>query len=372
MSPNEKRIRNARINLLTGRVPGVNAAAATFFSLLSLRLELAEDASIPWMATDGKWLLYGPRVGEFTHPELVGVVAHEVLHCGLKHFARRNGRNPRRWNRAGDLAINWILREAGFRLPAGALIPGEGQYAHLPVGLSAEQYYDLLGDEEGDDESRTFGEVIDGDGDSSTDWDIAVAQAAAAAGTLPGALGRAVSRAIEPQIRWQDALRDWVDRYSNRDDYSWSHPSRRSTTQYILPGLRSEGLGRILIMIDTSGSISDQEYAIFAAETEAVLGLAPCEVEVCFCDCAIHDTRHWTPSDGPLDFSTTGGGGGTSHVPAFEWAAQFSDAVGIIAFTDLQTVFPKSPPDIPVLWVTPRTDTVTAPFGTVLVAHSQA
>src|SRR5947199_2164 len=95
----------ARARLILGR----NAASA-FFATLALRLVPAADDSIPTAATDGHALLVNPAfVLGLTPDELVGVVAHEVMHCALCHHARRAGREPARWNVACDLAVNPLL-----------------------------------------------------------------------------------------------------------------------------------------------------------------------------------------------------------------------------------------------------------------------
>ncbi|MHC1745343.1 MAG: hypothetical protein AB9873_20260 [Syntrophobacteraceae bacterium] len=59
------------------------------------------------------------------------------------HQARRGERDPRRWNVAGDLAINPILEESGFRLPAGRLLDPAFK------GMSAEAIYSRLPESSG-------------------------------------------------------------------------------------------------------------------------------------------------------------------------------------------------------------------------------
>src|SRR5439155_22669971 len=84
----------ARARLILGR-----GAASAFFATLALRLTPHADDSVPTAATDGRTLLLNPAFALGLSPEeLVGVVAHEVLHCALCHHARRSGRAPARWN----------------------------------------------------------------------------------------------------------------------------------------------------------------------------------------------------------------------------------------------------------------------------------
>jgi predicted metal-dependent peptidase len=94
-------------------------AKSCFFATLALRLLPGPDWGIDTLATDGRRLAYRPDfVTTLTPDELLGVVAHEVLHNALAHHARRDWREPRRWNVACDLAVNPLL-DAGFALPAG-------------------------------------------------------------------------------------------------------------------------------------------------------------------------------------------------------------------------------------------------------------
>ena len=60
--------------------------------------------------------------------ELIGVMVHEVGHIALRHLARRQGRDPLKWNIAADFAVNDIILntvdDSGcriFQLPTGVL-----------------------------------------------------------------------------------------------------------------------------------------------------------------------------------------------------------------------------------------------------------
>jgi len=68
------------------------------------------------------------------------VMAHELLHVGLRHQARRQGRDPFLWNAACDYVINaWLMEMQLGDLPAvGALYDPELK------GLSAEAIYDRI------------------------------------------------------------------------------------------------------------------------------------------------------------------------------------------------------------------------------------
>ena len=108
------RIRKARTVLLLDH---------PFFGALIFRLRLVPAPGIQTMATDGASLFYNPAfVDSLTPSQLVGCLAHEVMHPGLQHHTRRGDRDPRKWNEAADYAINPMLLDAGLDLPEGVLL----------------------------------------------------------------------------------------------------------------------------------------------------------------------------------------------------------------------------------------------------------
>lgn len=91
-----------------------------FFGALFLRLKLV-PGSVPTMATDGRCIVYSPAFVDGLQPaELEAVFAHETMHCPLGHHCRRRERDLRLWNEAADFAVNTILVNNGFTLPAAA------------------------------------------------------------------------------------------------------------------------------------------------------------------------------------------------------------------------------------------------------------
>lgn len=111
-----------------------------FFGTLALHLELVE-ADIPTMATDGRKLWYSKKfLDELTEKEIQGVIAHETMHCAYRHMTRRQHRDPKLWNIAGDFAINTDLLAAGFTLPKTDCIDKNGRFK----GMNSEKIYEAL------------------------------------------------------------------------------------------------------------------------------------------------------------------------------------------------------------------------------------
>src|SRR5882757_4047793 len=91
------------------------------------------------LGTDGRTIYYDTEfVDRTSHEDLVTCFAHEVMHAALLHHTRRQGRDVAKWNDAGDFAINPLLKEAGFTMPAWLLLDPKFQ------GLTTERIYELL------------------------------------------------------------------------------------------------------------------------------------------------------------------------------------------------------------------------------------
>lgn len=370
-------------------------AKSVFFATLVMRLKFSPDWTVDTAATDGRRLIYNPDfIQTLTEPELIGLLAHEVLHCTNKHFARRSERDPADWNIACDLAINPLLVECGFTLPAGGMIPGEADYATFEPGRSAEEYYAQLQsakqpEQDGDDQPGDqpgngsadpgqCGGVIDPQADDGTptdatdktqldsEWSANVAaaqQASERRGTMPGGLSRLCGSILAPAADWKAALREFITKPAKRD-YNWKRPNRRFIHQGLyLPSTNSLELGHIIAAIDTSGSIGEATLTRFASELDDIARQGASKITILYHDAAVCHVEEWTPEDGPLTL-TPCGGGGTDHNPIFEWIDQNTDEppAALVCLTDLYSDFPSIEPEYPVLWAAADT-TAPHPFG---------
>lgn len=383
-----------------GDVQSREAMASTvFFSTIAMRMEPVPTWTIPTMATDGKRLLYNPKfLLDLGIDQGIGVVVHETMHIAMKHHCRLGTRNMKRANIAADLAINWLLVQSGFRLPSCALLPGKrpencpdqalsDAIFQAPPNLSMEEYYSLLpdppqggegegegegdGESEGQDPGGCGGIQRPGDGSPSAarqaeaEAEVLVVQAHQAAkqrGTLSAGLERLVVQALKPSVDWRHALRDFLNR-KVRNDYSWTRCNRRYISQGLhLPGMDGEELGEIVVAVDTSGSINDRILAQFAGELQSILDCFSVKLTVLYHDSEICHVQCWQSSDGPLVLEWKGGGG-TSHVPVFDWIdKQETPPTALICLTDMESRFPSAAPAYPVLWAS-TTRGHSAPFG---------
>lgn len=332
-----------------------------FFGQLALRLRLVEHAQTRTLSVDGKTIRYNPEFVAGLTPALTrSAMVHEVGHCVFEHFGRRNGRNPRKWNRAGDYVINAMIKDSGFEIGKSWL------YDPAFAGMTTDQIYNLLPDSD-DDKDNPFDDVMDGDPDSNetdaTDWKIATIQAATSAkamGKLPNSMARFLDEITTPKVDWRSVLRRFVTEIS-KNDYTWMRPNRRYAAQGIsLPTMYDETMGHIVIGIDTSGSIDQHTLNTFGAEVTAVVQtVRPSKTTVIYCDAAVNHVDEFGPND-ELHFEMHGGGG-TDFKPPFELLRQQGITPAcFIYLTDMYGRFP-SDPGYPVLWC--ATSDVVGPFG---------
>lgn len=111
-----------------------------FFGVLARALRVEATLKVPAfrVTPDDRLLVNALIVLEMRFPTLCARLSHLCLHAALGALARRGTREPLRWNVAHDLAVDPLLRAAGFNV--GATLPS----ADLPPGASAEEYYELL------------------------------------------------------------------------------------------------------------------------------------------------------------------------------------------------------------------------------------
>ena len=344
----------ARAQLLINKGQG-------FFGTLALRLRLVERTDIKTLAVDGKHMFYNPTFvrEELTDSLTRSAVAHEVMHCALDHMTRLNGRNPKKWNHAGDYAINLILEEAGFEIGKNWLL--NKKYA----GMSADEIYNMLPDPPDGGEAPGPGEpggaldeVLPGISSESesnaVDWKIATIQAAQMAkqaGNMPGALKRFIEDSAKPKVDWRDQLRHFITQIS-KDDYSWARPNRRYLAAGLyMPSLYDESMGDIVVGIDTSGSIDQKTLNAFGAEIKAIAAaVRPANIHVVYCDSEVNHVDRFGQHD-ELKFEMHGGGG-TAFKPVFDYVEQEGlRPEALVYLTDLYGDYTFAAPEYPTLWV---------------------
>ena len=186
-------------------------------------------------------------------------------------------------------------------------------------------------------------------------WDEAMHQAlnlAKAQGKAPGAVEETVRDAHRSTLDWRALLRRYMTDAA-KSDYSWSVPNRRFIDSGLyLPSIRSEGMGTLAVIIDTSGSVDSDALAAFWSEVREVAAeIEPERVVLLQVDAAVQDEEHYAPGELPEEIVVKGRWG-TDFRPGFaRLAEQGIEPAVCLYFTDMDCDrYPETEPDFDVLW----------------------
>lgn len=321
------------------------------------------DDDVRTASTDGRDERYGREfIKKLKDTELNFVVAHECGHKMYRHLTtwrKLYDEDHKLANMACDYVINLMLKDLD---PTGRTITmpiwREGEKKGQPMGLiderfrgmNAKQVFDILkeerGDGEGDGDSEPGegngnGESGGGDGDGfdEHDWggakgmseedkrtlerevDQAIRQGLMAhqkiAGKGAGGMGRELEELLEPKVDWREVLREFVKATCrNKDKSSWRRVNRRMLSSGVyMPSMIGERIGRIVIAVDTSGSIGVRELSDFLSEVKGIAEeVNPKKVDLIYWDSEVASHEEYGDGDVSNIVSTTKpkGGGGTS------------------------------------------------------------
>ena len=176
-----------------------------FFGSCAMGLNFTETAALPTMATDGKSIL---------------------------------------WNRefCTDIAINDILKDDGFSIPADGLFHDSKPEWVQYKDWAAERIYSHMPDDQTPDDAPSWGGVIQtmgDDGEPLSDAEasqieaeldiktLMAADAAKAQGKLPAKIDQLVQVMRRCQIDWRDVLNRFIGG-DQPDDYTWRRPQKNA------------------------------------------------------------------------------------------------------------------------------------------------
>ncbi|HHJ19772.1 MAG TPA: hypothetical protein ENJ84_08110 [Gammaproteobacteria bacterium] len=189
----------------------------------------------------------------------------------------------------------------------------------------------------------------------STQWQqrmVGAAQQAMQAGKMGGAMSRMINFMRHSRLPWRMLLDRYVSSIA-RDDYNYSRPSARRGDPAIFPSLRSAQLN-MGVVVDTSGSVGDQEIGEFLSEVNAIKSQMRCQVTLMACDAELARGCPWVfePWEELKLPDHIQGGGGTRFTPPFEHLNQADIHPDVVIyFTDAQGQFPETEPYYPVIWL---------------------
>lgn len=176
-------------------------------------------------------------------------------------------------------------------------------------------------------------------------------------GELPNHIKSIIKKLLTPKVNWKEALQKFITK-SIDNKVNWNIPNRRFIYGGTYLPSHSGDIIKLSVIIDTSGSTSD-DMIQFISELNAIVScFNNYELTVCQCDTEVKSIKTYDQYNAlKHEDIEIEGGGGTYLTPAFETIQAQNDLGeheidGLIVFTDgyIEKI-DKNICNIPVLWV---------------------
>jgi len=375
-----------------------------YFGTVASSLALEKNNEILTFTSDGVKMRYNSEyLDKLSVEEVEFVMANGAMHTVLKHHERLNGRTKWLWQTATDYVVNAMLVKNGMPLP---------EYAYFEEkfdGLYVEEVYEILRAEMTDNSDHSMEqeteEITDSDEtgvenlhmqkehtpdndaketleekDANDQEETSSSEAEALSkemnerleqifqkskrqGNLPKDLEILVPEYFSHKVDWREFLYGYISAYA-KSTYSFSPPNMKYLYRGIcLPSLSSDLL-RVVVAVDTSGSVDESLLEIFLGEVTSIMQQYPnYEINLITADAKVQSHRTYLPGEA-LEYEISGGGG-TDFRPVFTFIDQNIDYPTLLLyFTDGEGTYPSYEPSYDVLWIMPEIKEV--PFGEVI------
>lgn len=252
----------------------------------------------PTAYTNGRDDYYGRAfVDGLADSEFRFLILHETYHKLFKHLTTWEHLykdDPKLANMACDYVINLMIvdenRDGFATMPKDAEGNNIGLLDDKFRNMDTAQVYKILKQDQEQNGSDASNTPNEGAGLDEHDWegaqemdadeqrelaqeiDQAIRQGALTAGKVGSGGNRAIDQLLQPEVNWREVMREFItETCRGTDDSTWRQPSRRHMAMGILrPSGITERVGELVIGIDTSGSIGQQELTKCLSEIKGV------------------------------------------------------------------------------------------------------
>ena len=338
--------------------PLLGALASSFAVIEDPTVCRGLNISVAAISEDLQEIYFNP-MRKHTEDEYRFIMAHELLHAGLRHQDRCQGRDPYLWNIACDFVINgWLVSMGVGQMPSIGIL-----YDETLKNLSVEEVYrQVSGDIRRYRKLATLrgiglGDMLEKVSTSApvTDLDTFCREAMLQGlmqhqgrqrrGILPAGLIEAIYALAQPPIPWDVELARWFDSFFAplEKKRSYARPSRRqsATPDIARPSYMihpdQENARTFGVVLDTSSSM---EHAVLAKALGAIASYAIARevplVRVIFCDAAAYDEGYMPPEDiaGRVRIKGRGGTVLQPGITLLEQAKDFPPKGPVLIITD--------------------------------------
>lgn len=178
-------------------------------------------------------------------------------------------------------------------------------------------------------------------------------------GNIPGSLVEYIKKIKETKIPFERLLARYVSELvSGKEEFTYNPIHKRKFTMFeiVAPSISKKESPKVVVIVDTSGSISTKELEIFAGAIKKLSSTVD-ELTLITHDVEIQQVVRSYAIENFLKELKFKGRGGTSHIKAFEYIEQelyrkegFIPDV-VVCLTDGYSEYPEKPPRFPVVWV---------------------
>jgi len=382
---------------------------------LAAAVRCSIDDRIPTMGVfaSGRMIANRQFVAKLKENELIFVLAHELLHLALRTHDRAKGSGRLEFNYAHDYIINDILRaELGFtHVPAGGLdMPGAKEKSAEQIVLEMRKDGDKMqsktqvwdgksvsargalnpsGSGNGEQRSEDAGDVMDdakerelfpeckgGQAAQAKDMQGRAAKALALGKAMGAMKGRGTETGDVTQTvmalrglyrtPWEIALQKWIESVAP-GERTYLRPSRREVagSDIVLAGRKRESW-MLNIVLDTSGSMTDEIPRALGAIADFCEAVSVDEIRLVQCDAAVTGDEMLSPE--ALANYQVSGFGGSDLSPGMQALAEDGRVTAALVITDGDISYPPEEMPYDVLWVvTPGAGSnFNPPYGQVI------
>lgn len=301
-----------------------------------------------------------------------GLIKHELLHIAFGHLITRDRYSDKKlFNIAADLEINQYILES--KLPDGGLLLSSFPELNLPKKAGTDKYYELLQEAQQDGTCPSLDNLMNQmNGESPychSTWDEfddlpeadkklmqkqiehqlkdSAEQTVKKQGNIPGELAELISRLMNiepPKFDWKQYLR----RFAGNSSIVYTKKLRRKYNKRYAanPGLKIKFKNHILVGVDTSGSVNNDELKEFFSELTHMHKTGH-KITVAQCDTRLNSVKEFNPN---RDWEIHGRGG-TSFQPVVDYYNEKKGLyTALIYLTDGEAYAPENCPNN-TLWV---------------------
>ena len=321
--------------------------------------EVVDDPNVT-AYTDGVNKKYGRAFLQTkcaTQPKVNGLILHENLHIGLRQIVHNMDlfkEQMKRANMAADFVVNDMIMEIHKKYPDLVELPDGGCYDPKYHNMNMREVYRLLEDEGGgggkggeseygdyEFDEHDIGDGMDADKAKEMDAriDRAIREGALLAGRLGVDLPRQITEMLAPVIDWKAELAEFVSAAcKGKDEYTWRKFNKRQlANDMYLPSVENETIGEVIVAIDTSGSIGQEQINAFAAELVSICeAVQPDTVRILWWDTMVHGEQLFTDNYQNIGamLKPQGGGGTKVSCVADYLNKKKVNAECVLVFTD--------------------------------------